>query len=93
MFLTYLSMAIADHVGTPELVRYVFSPGYMIAMRFATGNGLLGSLESFGRIAFTVNIVYFGFLSFLVVAQARLAEATAKSTPSVLDGALIPRTF
>jgi hypothetical protein len=67
LFLTYLSLAIADHVGTPDLVRYVFSPGYVLGMRLATGNGLLDTLGSFGRIAITVNMIYFGFISFVLL--------------------------
>ncbi len=65
--LTYLSLAIADHVGTPEFVRYVFSPGYVLGVRFATGRGFLDTLGSFGRIAITVNMIYFGLFSFLLL--------------------------
>jgi hypothetical protein len=67
LLLTYLSLAVADHVGTPEFVRCVFSPGYVLGMRFATGSGFLDRLGSFGRIAITVNMVYFGLFSFILL--------------------------
>jgi hypothetical protein len=88
--LTYLSLAIADHVGTPEFVRYVLSPGYVLGVRFATGRGFLDTLGSFGRIAITINMISFGLISLLIVVEDQLAEAAQKSTASLLDGALIP---
>jgi hypothetical protein len=63
---TYVSLAIADHVGTPQLVRYIFSPGFVAGMRFASGGGFLERLGSFGRIAITVNVVYYGLINFLL---------------------------
>jgi hypothetical protein len=67
LLLTYLSLAIADHVGTPEFVRCIFSPGYVLGVRFATGCGFLETLGSFGRIAITVNMIYFGMICFLLL--------------------------
>jgi hypothetical protein len=67
LLLTYVSLAIADHATTPQLVRYVFSPGYVLGVRFATGKGLLDTLGSFGRIAVTVNMIYFGSISFVLL--------------------------
>ena len=66
LLLTYVSLAIADHVGTPQLVRYIFSPGFVAGMHFASGIGLLERLGSFGRIAITVNILYYGLINFLL---------------------------
>jgi hypothetical protein len=64
---TYLSLAIADHVGTPDFVRYLLSPGFMLGMRFASGTGFFERLDSFGRIAVTVNLIYYGFIMFFVL--------------------------
>jgi hypothetical protein len=61
LLLTYLSLAIADHVGTPQFVRYVFSPGYVLGLRFSDSFG------NFVLIAVGVNITYFGLLIFLLV--------------------------
>jgi hypothetical protein len=66
LLLTYLSLAIADHVGTPQFVRYIFSPGFVAGMHFASGIGLLERLGSFGRIAISVNILYYGLINFLL---------------------------
>jgi len=66
LLLTYLSMAIADRPTTPQLVRYIFSPGYVLGVRFATGHGFLDTLGSFGRIAITANMIYFGSITFLL---------------------------
>jgi hypothetical protein len=66
LLLTYFSMAIADHVGTPELIRYIFSPGYVFGMRYASGSGFFDTLGSFARISLTVNIIYYGLVSFLL---------------------------
>ena len=65
--MTYLSLAIADHVGTPQWVRYLLSPGFVLGMRFASGTGILDTVGSFGRIAITTNIVYFGLINFFVL--------------------------
>jgi hypothetical protein len=65
--LTCLSIAIADHDTTPQLVRYIVSPGFVLGLRFTTGRGLLDPLGSFGRIAFTVNMIYFGLIGFLLL--------------------------
>jgi hypothetical protein len=64
LVMTYLSLALADHVGTPQLVRYIFSPGFVAGMNFASGNGLLERLGSFGRIAITINVLYYGLINF-----------------------------
>jgi hypothetical protein len=66
LLLTYVSLAVADHVGTPQLVRYILSPGFVAGMRFASGSGILERLGSFGRIAITVNVVYYGLINFLL---------------------------
>jgi hypothetical protein len=66
LLLTYVSLAIADHVGTPQLVRYILSPGFVAGMRFASGSGLLERLGSSGRIAITVNVVYYGLINFFL---------------------------
>jgi hypothetical protein len=67
LLLTYFSLAIADHVGTPQFVRYVFSPGYVLGMHFASGPSFTEALDSFGRIALPVNIVYYGLISFFLI--------------------------
>jgi hypothetical protein len=67
LLMTYLSLAIADRPTTPQLVRYVFSPGYVLGVRFATGKGFLDALGSFGRIAITATTIYFGSICFLLL--------------------------
>lgn len=67
IILTWVSLTIADHVGTPEFVRYIFSPGYVLGMRFAAGAGFLETLGSFGRIAITANMIYYGLISFFIL--------------------------
>ncbi len=67
LLLTYFSLAIADHVGTPQLIRYVFSPGYVLGVHLASGASLLEALGSFGRIALTVNLIYYGLISFFLI--------------------------
>jgi hypothetical protein len=66
LLLAYLSLAIADHVETPQLVRYVFSPGFVAGVRFASGYGFPERLGSFGRIAISVNVLYYGLINFFV---------------------------
>ncbi|MFZ1141923.1 MAG: hypothetical protein WAN76_22315 [Candidatus Sulfotelmatobacter sp.] len=66
LFLTYLGMAISDRPTTPQLVRWVISPGFVLGVRFASGDGFLETLGSFGRIAITANVIYYSFLGFLV---------------------------
>jgi len=73
--LTYISLAVADHVGTPRVVRYIFAPGYVLGMRFASGTGLLDTLGSFGRIALTVNMIYYGLISFLLLRKVNWPRA------------------
>ena len=67
LLLTYLSLAIAGRPTTPQLVRYIFSPGYVLGVRFATGHGFLDTLGSFGRVAITTNMIYFGSITFLLL--------------------------
>jgi hypothetical protein len=66
LFFTYLGMAISDRPTTPQFVRRVISPGFVLGMRFASGDGFLETLGSFGRIAITANVIYYSFLNFLV---------------------------
>jgi hypothetical protein len=66
LFLTYLSIAIADRPTAPQFVRCVISPGFVLGLRFANGNEFLDWLGSFGRIAVTVNVIYFGLINCLL---------------------------
>jgi len=63
---TYASLAISDHQGTPEFVRYVISPGFLLGIRFAWGDEWLSRVTSFGVIAAATNGVYYGFIVLLV---------------------------
>ncbi len=65
--LTWLSMAIADHVGTPEVVRWIVSPGYVLGMRLAWGRGFWDQLRSFMLVALLVNLCYYGLALFLLL--------------------------
>ncbi|MGA7560377.1 MAG: hypothetical protein WBV60_10020 [Terriglobales bacterium] len=67
LMLTFASIAIADHETTPQLLRYVISPGFVLGLRYMTGRGFFDALGSFERIAFTVNIIYFGLITFLLL--------------------------
>jgi hypothetical protein len=67
LMLTFGSIAIADHETTPQLLRYILSPGFVLGLRFMTGRGFLDALGSFGRIVFTINMIYFGLISFLLL--------------------------
>ncbi len=58
--LACLSIAIADHRGTPELVRYVVSPGFILGLRLMSGRNFSDALSVFGWVALSVNMVYFG---------------------------------
>jgi hypothetical protein len=69
LLLTYFSLAIADHAGTPQFVRYVFYPARVRGMHFRSGAGFLEVLGSFGRIALTVNAVYYGLISFFLIRE------------------------
>src|SRR5277367_2737481 len=60
LLLTFVSIAIADHETTPQFLRYIISPGFVLGLRFMAGRGFFDALGSFGRIAFTVNMIYFG---------------------------------
>jgi hypothetical protein len=64
---TWLSMAIADHVGTPEFLRWIVSPGYVLGVHFAWGRGFSEHLSSFMLIALTANLSYYGFACFLLL--------------------------
>jgi hypothetical protein len=65
--LSYLAFAVADHAGTPKIVRYLRSPGFVLGMRCASGDGWLDWLSSFGLIAVLTDLVYYGFLVFIVL--------------------------
>jgi hypothetical protein len=60
--ITCVSIAIADHQSTPELVRYVVSPGYVLGLRLMSGHNFFDALSVFGWVAFSGNAVYFGAL-------------------------------
>ena len=66
-FLAGLSIAIADHGTTPQFVRYIISPGYILGLKLMTGRNFFDELASFGRIAFSVNLIYFGSMTSLVL--------------------------
>jgi hypothetical protein len=65
LFLTCLSLVIADHEATPQFVRYILSPGFVLGLRFASGDGVLDRLANVGMIALTVNFLYYGLLACL----------------------------
>jgi len=65
--LTYLSLAIADRPETPQLVRCILAPGFVLGARFASGSTFFDTLGSFGRIALTTNVVYYGLICFLLL--------------------------
>lgn len=65
--LTYLSLAIADRPATPQLIRYIFAPGFVLGMRFASGSSFLDTLGNFGRMAILTNITYYGLICFLLL--------------------------
>ena len=71
ILLAYVSLSVADHDGTPQIARYVIAPGFVIGMHFASGRGFLGLLGSFGRIALTVNILYYGLISFFLLRKIK----------------------
>jgi hypothetical protein len=64
--LTYLGLAMSDRPTMPLFVRCVISPGFVLGMQFASGEGFLERLGSFGRIAITANVIYYGTIVFLV---------------------------
>jgi len=59
-FLACMSIAIADHPATPQFVRYLLSPGYVLGLRLMSGHSFLDALSVFGWTAFSVNMLYFG---------------------------------
>jgi hypothetical protein len=65
--LTYVSFPISDHQGTPQFVRYVLSPGFLLGIRFASSDIWLDWLGSFGVIAAATNMVYYGFIVLFVL--------------------------
>ena len=69
LLVTYVSLVIADDPTTPQSVRYVFSPGYVLGVRFVSGEGFLDTLGSFGCIAITANLIYFGSITFLLLCK------------------------
>jgi hypothetical protein len=64
---TYVSLSVADNVGTPQVVGYVIAPGYVLGMHFASGRGFFDTLGSFMRIALAVNFSYYGLIVFFVM--------------------------
>lgn len=70
IILTYVSYLVADSTSTPQFVKYVIAPGYVLGLKYATGRGLLEWLGSFGHIFFTVELFYFGLASFFVLRWA-----------------------
>lgn len=65
------SIAIADHQTTPEFVRYIVSPGYLLGLRLMSGHNFFDALSVFGWVAFSVNMVYFGLVILAVLWKLR----------------------
>jgi len=72
---TYVSLSIADDAGTPQVVRYVIAPGYVLGTYCASGRGFFDTLGSFVRIALAVNITYLWFDQLLSNEKNDLAAA------------------
>lgn len=64
---TYISLSVTDNVNTPQVVRYVIAPGYVLGMYFASGRGFFDTLGSFMRIVLAVNISYYGLICFFAM--------------------------
>lgn len=68
----WLAVSIADNTHVPDRLRYVFSPGTMLATRLVMGptGSLQEMLEQLGHrtiIALLTNMVFYGMLIFGVV--------------------------
>src|SRR6476660_10048932 len=86
LLLTWLSMAVADHIGTPDPARWIFSPGYLLGMHYAWGRSFreqLGQLSG-NRPDREFELLRVCLLSF--AKKNQLAEVAKKSAPSLLAG-------
>jgi len=65
----WLSVSIADNTHVPDWLRYVFSPGTMLATCLVMGpthslQEMLGQLKHWTIIALLTNMVFYGMLIF-----------------------------
>ena len=61
--LAFISLAIADNTQTPDIVRLLIAPGYLLGLHAISPNmGFLDSLGRFGKVALTVNTCYYALL-------------------------------
>jgi hypothetical protein len=85
LLLTYFSLAIADNVGTPQFVRYVFSSGYVLGIHFASGTTFGETLSSFLRISLTVNVAYYGLIMWLLLIR-KINWQSWREIPAIISG-------
>lgn len=68
--LALLSFAIADSVRTPEVIRYLIAPGYLLILHMSSGGNSFGeSLNREMSLALTTDTAYYGLLIFLVLSR------------------------
>jgi EamA domain-containing membrane protein RarD len=65
----WLAVSIADNTHVPDWLRYIFSPGTMLATRLTMGpthtlKEMLGQLKNWIIIALLTNMVFYGMLIF-----------------------------
>jgi hypothetical protein len=77
--LALISFAIADHEMTPNVIRYLIAPGYVLSLRLSLGGSSFS--ESISRdvcFALTANTAYYGLLVFLVLWSVARRHASSK---------------
>jgi len=65
----WLATAIADNIHVPDWLRFVFSPGTMLATHLVMGpthslQQMLGQLNHWTMIALLTNMVFYGMVIF-----------------------------
>ena len=66
---SWLTISISDNAGVPDLIRYAFSPGTMLANRIIRGQThslyeMLHQIDHWVLTALVTNMVFYGMLIF-----------------------------
>jgi hypothetical protein len=84
--LAVVSLAIADFVGLPNILRYLVSPGFIFGINAAPSGSWIGDISNALRFAIAGNEVYYAILIFLALSWLGRRKRAAENRDDELVG-------
>lgn len=82
--LAVLSLAIADYVGLPAVIRYAVSPGFLFGVNAAPSGSWIGDISDALRYAIAGNEIYYAAIIFLALTWLSRKKRAAETVDETL---------